>query len=169
MFFQNTLFLKEYLACNGSFRLYSKIKKRSGTSFWCKFSAWFFLEDVPYLMLYQWTQFQRHTLFPSQDITQNVLLSSYLDSWWRLNVKIFLWSTSKAMADKKEKRGRQNKKTNLGAYKNFFWPRMGAYSDWGLSCFPGRNSFPDLVVFLFSHTTKFKNSLPANIFLWPII
>ena len=24
-----------------------------------------------------------HTFFPSQDIKQNVLLSSYLDSWWR--------------------------------------------------------------------------------------
>ena len=37
-------------------------------------------EDVPYLILYQWTKFQCHTLFPSQDIKQNVLLSSYLDS-----------------------------------------------------------------------------------------
>ena len=30
-------------------------------------------------MLYQWTKSKCHTLFPSQDIKQNVLLSSYLD------------------------------------------------------------------------------------------
>ena len=54
--------------------------KRSGASFWCKFYARFFLKNVPYLTLYQWTKFQCHTLFVSQDIKQNVLLSSYLDS-----------------------------------------------------------------------------------------
>ena len=31
--------------------------------------------------IHQWTEFQCHTFFPSQDIKQNVLLSSYLDSW----------------------------------------------------------------------------------------
>ena len=36
--------------------------------------------NVPYLILYQWTKFQCHTLFLSQDIKQNVLLSSYFDS-----------------------------------------------------------------------------------------
>ena len=39
-----------------------------------------FLHDFPYLILYQWTKFQCHTFFPSQDIKQNVLLSSYLDN-----------------------------------------------------------------------------------------
>ena len=48
------------------------------------FSA-LFLHDLPiknvlYLILYQWIKFQCHTFFPSQDIKQNVLLSSYLDS-----------------------------------------------------------------------------------------
>ena len=33
-----------------------------------------------FLILYQWTKFQHHTFFLSQDIKQNVLLSSYLDS-----------------------------------------------------------------------------------------
>ena len=33
-----------------------------------------------YLIIYQWTKFQCHTQFLSQDINQNVLLSSYLDS-----------------------------------------------------------------------------------------
>ena len=42
--------------------------------------AHFLHKNVPYLILYQWTKFQCHTLFLSQDIKQNVLLSSYLDS-----------------------------------------------------------------------------------------
>ena len=37
-------------------------------------------KNVPYLILYQWTKFQCHTLLLSQYIKQNVLLSSYLDS-----------------------------------------------------------------------------------------
>ena len=61
------------------FMLFSKIKKGSGASFWCIFSAWFFYKNVPYLILYQGTKFQCHTLFLSQDIKQNVLLSFYLD------------------------------------------------------------------------------------------
>ena len=79
MLFQNTLFLKEFLACNDCFWLFSKTKKGSGASFWCTFSACFFHKNVPYLILYQLTKFQCHTLFLSQDIKQNVL-SSYLDS-----------------------------------------------------------------------------------------
>ena len=39
-----------------------------------------FPENVPYLLFDQWTEFQCHTLFLSQDIKQNVLLSSYLES-----------------------------------------------------------------------------------------
>ena len=57
-------------------------------------------------MLYQWTKLQCHTLFPSQDITQNVLLSSYQDGYDVLNLKIFLQSTSKAMSDREKNRGR---------------------------------------------------------------
>ena len=39
-----------------------------------------FFHKIPDLMLYQLTQFQCHTFFPSQDIKQNVLLSSYIDN-----------------------------------------------------------------------------------------
>ena len=46
--FQSTLFLKEFLACNGCFGLFTKIKKGSGTSFWCTF-AWFLHKNVPCL------------------------------------------------------------------------------------------------------------------------
>ena len=79
-FFDDTLskyaILKELIGCNGCFGLFTKIKKRSGTSFWCTSSALFFHKNVPYLVLYQWTKFQCHTFFSSQDIKQNVLLSS---------------------------------------------------------------------------------------------
>ena len=49
--FQNLLFLKEFLACNGFFRLFTKVKKGSGNSLWCTFSAWFSNKKVPYLIL----------------------------------------------------------------------------------------------------------------------
>ena len=58
--------------------LFTKIKE--GTSFWCIFSTCLFHKNVPCLILYQWTKFQCHTFFPSQDIKQNVLLSSYLEN-----------------------------------------------------------------------------------------
>ena len=64
-----------------------------------------FHENVPYLILYQWPKFQCHTFFHSQDIKQNVLLSSYLDSYVITNFKIYLASSSQAMADKEKKRG----------------------------------------------------------------
>ena len=61
------------------FELFSKIKNGSGAFFWCTLSAWFLRKNVPYLICHQWTKYQCHTLFLSQDIKQNVLLSSYLD------------------------------------------------------------------------------------------
>ena len=42
------LVLQEFIACNGCFELFTKIKKESGTSFWSTFSAWFFHKNVPY-------------------------------------------------------------------------------------------------------------------------
>ena len=86
--FQNILFLKE---CNGCFGLFTKTKKGSGTSFWCIFSAWFFPENLFYFIIYQWTKFQHHTFFSSQDIKQNVLLGYYLDSCWRHKLEDLSW------------------------------------------------------------------------------
>ena len=57
----------------------AKYKKGSGANFWYTFSHDFFHKNVPFLILYQWLKFQCHTLFLSQDIKQNMLLSSYLD------------------------------------------------------------------------------------------
>ena len=81
IFFQDILFLKEFLACNICFGLFTKVKKGSGTNILCKFSVWLFHKNVPYLIHYQWTKFQCHTFFPSWYIKQIVLLSSYLVSW----------------------------------------------------------------------------------------
>ena len=123
--FQNILFLKETLACNGCFVLFNKIKKGSGAIFWCTCSAWSFHKKVPHLILYQWTKFQCYILFLSQDIKQNVL-SSYLDRWWLTSFKVFLGSTSKAMADREKKMERlkykylKNEKWFLDEIKNTF-------------------------------------------------
>ena len=65
----------------GCFRLFTKIIKRSGTSFCCIFSAWFFYKIVLYLIFHLLTKFHSYTFFPSQDVKQNVLLTSYFDSW----------------------------------------------------------------------------------------
>ena len=73
------------------------------------------------LILYQWTKFQCRTLFLSQDIKQNVrLLGSYLDSDV-INFKIFIESTSQAMADREKKRGRRKyKNLNISRTKRAF-------------------------------------------------
>ena len=79
-----------FLGCNGCFGLFTKIIKKSGASFCCPFSNWFFCNNVLYLILHLWTRFQCHTFCPSQDIKQSVLLSSYLDNWWRHELFEFL-------------------------------------------------------------------------------
>ena len=58
----------------------AKLKRDTGLAFRAHFLHDFFHKNVPYLILYQWTKFQCHTLFLSQDSKQNVLSSSYLDS-----------------------------------------------------------------------------------------
>ena len=58
----------------------AKLKRGLGLAFGAHFQHDFFEKNVPYLFLYQWTKFQCHTFFLSQDIKQNMLLKSYLDS-----------------------------------------------------------------------------------------
>ena len=60
---QKPHFNKEFLAWNGCFGLFIKIKRGSGTNFWCTFSAGFFHTNVPYLIFYRLTKFQYHTFF----------------------------------------------------------------------------------------------------------
>ena len=57
-----------------------KLKRGLALASRAHFSASFYNTNVPYLILYQWTKFQSDTFFPSQDIKQNVLLSSRLES-----------------------------------------------------------------------------------------
>ena len=54
----------------------AKLKRDLGVAFGAHFLQDF--SNVPYLILYQGTKFQCHTLFLSQDIKQNVL-SFYLE------------------------------------------------------------------------------------------
>ena len=58
----------------------AKLKRGLRLAFGAHFLHDFFHKNVPYLILYQWTKYQCHTFFPSQDIKQNVSLRSYLDS-----------------------------------------------------------------------------------------
>ena len=58
----------------------AKLKRGLGLAFGAHFLHDFSIKNILYLILYLWTTFQCHTLFLSQDIKQNVLLSSYLDS-----------------------------------------------------------------------------------------
>ena len=103
----------QWLFCNAS-----KIKKGYGTSFWCIFSAWCSKKNVPYLIFYQWTEFQCHIFFPSQDIKQNVLLRSYDEV---INFKIFPGSTSNAVADgTKNRERRKYKNLNISRTKRAF-------------------------------------------------
>ena len=50
----------------------------------------FFHKNVPHLIPYQWPKFQLDTFFPSEDIKQNVLVSSYLDSLWHHKLRFIL-------------------------------------------------------------------------------
>ena len=60
-------------------------------------------------------------LFSFPSIKQNVLLSSYLDSWDVINFKIYLGSTFKAMADTEKKKGRRKyKQLNISTTKRAF-------------------------------------------------
>ena len=97
--FQNTLFLKEFLACNGCLGLFSKIKKESGANFWCTISAWLFCKKCSLFNSIQWAEFQFHTLSFSQYIKQNMLsmsltLSLFLDQplkQWLMGKKRGRW------------------------------------------------------------------------------
>ena len=54
----------------------AKLKRGLGLAFGAHFVHDFSI-NLPYFILYQWKTFQHHTFFPSQDIKQNVFLSSY--------------------------------------------------------------------------------------------
>ena len=70
------LFSKEFLACNGCFGLFTKLKRSLALAFGAHF-----LHDYSIKMfLINLSMDKVSTFFPSQNNKQNVLLSSYLDS-----------------------------------------------------------------------------------------
>ena len=77
---QNIFFLEEFITCNGSFGLFTKIKKGVSNKILVHIFCMIFPQNVSYLTFYQLKTLQCHTFFPSQDIKQIVLLSSYLDN-----------------------------------------------------------------------------------------
>ena len=105
---QNTLFLKELLTCNGRFGLFHKIRKRSGINFSRTFSAWFFHKNFPYLILYQRTNVTPYFFLKISNKGCFPVLIYAVDDI--INFKIFLESTSKAMADREKNRGRRKYK-----------------------------------------------------------
>ena len=56
-----------------------KVKRGLGLALCAHFLYDFSKKISFFLILYQWAKFQCHTFSLSQDIKQNVLLSSYLD------------------------------------------------------------------------------------------
>ena len=118
IFYQNILFLKLLLAFNGCCGLFTDIKNGSGTSFWCTLSTWFFLKNIPYLILHQ-IEFQclfKISFFFSPDIKQNLIKTTD----YVINCKIYLWSSSKA-SWKEKKRGREKfKNVSISKTKSAF-------------------------------------------------
>ena len=54
----------------------AKLKRGLGLAFGADFLHNFPIKNVLYLIPYEWTKFQYHTLFLSQDIKQNMLMTS---------------------------------------------------------------------------------------------
>ena len=65
-------------------------------------------------------KFQCHTVLPSQDTKQNVLLSIIQTIDDSVNFKNFLRSSSKAMADREQGGGWKNKTLNISRTKRAF-------------------------------------------------
>ena len=81
------------------------VKRGLTLAFGVPFLYDFSIKNVFYYWLYQLTKFQCHIFFPSKDIKQNVikfLFRKLLTS----STKIYLWSSSKAMADMEKKVGK---------------------------------------------------------------
>ena len=136
IFFQNILFLKEFLTCTGCFGLFTKIKKGSKISLWSTFSAWLFHKNILFLILYQLTKFLCHTFFPSQDIKQNEL-SSYLGNWWYhklQNLSSVILSGRQGKNERKTKIRKfeclQNEKSFLDAVRSIFDKYLRAIIWW---------------------------------------
>ena len=80
-----------------------KSKRGLGQAFGAHFLYYFFHKNVTYLIHYQWTKFQCHTLFLSQDIKQCVIRFLFRQLTMSINFKIFLGSSSEALQWREQK------------------------------------------------------------------
>ena len=127
--FQNILFLKQLLAWNSCFGLFSKIKKWSGASFWCLFFAWFIHKNVPYLILSMDKVSMSHIIFFSRYQTECVIKLLFGQLMTTLTLRFFLDRLLKQRLTRKKTREGQN--TKIWIYqkpkgllrwnKNSFW------------------------------------------------
>ena len=67
------VFFKNFLRPMAVLGYLAKLKKGLGLAFCAHFLHNFFCKNALYLIFYQWTKFQFHTFFLSQDIKQNVI------------------------------------------------------------------------------------------------
>ena len=134
--FKISYFQKNFLYAMSVLGYLTKLKRGIGLTLGVHFLHDFFHQNILYLILYQWTKFQCHTLFLSQDIKQNVLLSPYLNKWWHYFDFDFNESTSKVMANREKKRGKtkiqkfeycETKKSFLDRIKKHFSSFLKGY------------------------------------------
>ena len=102
-------FQKNFLHAMAVLGYLSKLKRGLGLALGAHFLH-DFSTKCSLLILYQWTKFQCNIFFPSQVIKQNVLLSLIWTVGDVINLKIYLRSTSKAMADRGKKGEDENTK-----------------------------------------------------------
>ena len=119
--FQNTLFLKEFLASNSCFGLFSKIKRGLEQSFGEDFLHDFYIKIFLIKFSINWQSFNAIPYFflkLSNKMCYKVLIQTVGDI---INFKMFLGSSSKPMADREKKSGRQkDKNLNISRTKRAF-------------------------------------------------
>ena len=118
---QNNFFLKEFLACNCCFGLFSKIKKGSGASFWCTFSAWFFHKNVPYFnSLWMDKVLMSHLISFSRYQTKCVINFLIRQLMTSLTLRFFLGQPPKQWLTEINRGRRKYKNLNISRTKRAF-------------------------------------------------
>ena len=87
--FQNIFMSQEFLTCIGCFGLFIKMNRGSGTTFWCTFSAYFFLKNFLILSSINWPSFNIRPFFLLK-ISNNEFLNSCLANRWRHKLWLIL-------------------------------------------------------------------------------
>ena len=101
--FQSILFFKKIYCMQWLFWVFTRIKKDLGLAFGAYFQHDFSIEISLFNTQIKLSKFQCHIFFPSQDINQNALLSSHLETIRdAINFKIYLRSSSNAIANREK-------------------------------------------------------------------